>query len=211
MALVALHQCGKLKYIISQNVDSLHLRSGIPRDMLAELHGNVFKESCHDCKTEYYRPYDIKGIGFKKTGRKCSIQNDCGGELYDDLLDWDDALPESELEIATLHCERADLSLCLGTSLRVQPASELPILTKQNGGDLAIVNLQTTKKDGDATIRIFGYCDDILDQVMKKLSIEIPSPSILHDFIINKKTFVFIKTAQIIQEKKTKKRNRKWK
>lgn len=74
MFLVALHEMGKLKFIISQNVDSLHIRSGllfplcfafahpagIPRSKMAELHGNVFKEVCEVCKMEYFRPFDVQ-------------------------------------------------------------------------------------------------------------------------------------------------------
>eukprot|EP01125_Pyxidicula_operculata_P007163 TRINITY_DN2437_c0_g1_i5.p1 TRINITY_DN2437_c0_g1~~TRINITY_DN2437_c0_g1_i5.p1 ORF type:complete len:270 (+),score=49.69 TRINITY_DN2437_c0_g1_i5:2-811(+) len=169
MALLALYKVGKVKFIVSQNVDGLHLRSGFPRECLAELHGNVFKEVCEKCKTEYYRNFDVGGIGFKHTGRSCS-QKYCDGKLIDDLLDWDDALPERELKISEEHCKSATLSLCLGTSLRVTPANELPVYTtqqKQQGGKLVIVNLQQTPKDEYANLKIHGYCDDIMKEVIK--------------------------------------------
>lgn len=63
---------GKLDYLVSQNVDGLHLRSGIPRACLAELHGNCFAERCHACGTEYVRDFEVETVGFKRTGRKCS-------------------------------------------------------------------------------------------------------------------------------------------
>jgi hypothetical protein len=58
-ALVALLHTGKLKYVCSQNVDSLHLRSGVPRSQLAELHGNCFAERCPRCRTEYIRDFEM--------------------------------------------------------------------------------------------------------------------------------------------------------
>ena len=58
-ALVALLETGKLQYICSQNVDGLHLRSGVPQAQLAELHGNCFVERCPKCKTEYVRDFEM--------------------------------------------------------------------------------------------------------------------------------------------------------
>ena len=58
MALVALEKKGYLHYVVSQNVDSLHLKSGLPRQKLSELHGNIFAEHCDQCNTEYIRDYD---------------------------------------------------------------------------------------------------------------------------------------------------------
>ena len=84
-ALLALHQAGKLSYTVSQNVDGLHLRSGLPRDRLAELHGNCFAERCGRCGREYVRDFEMETVGFKHTGRKC---DDCGGRLKDHILDW---------------------------------------------------------------------------------------------------------------------------
>jgi mono-ADP-ribosyltransferase sirtuin 6 len=78
---------GKLTYLVSQNVDGLHLRSGIPRASLAELHGNCFAERCHSCGSEYVRDFEVETVGFKRTGRKCSK---VGGAVGWAGLGWDD-------------------------------------------------------------------------------------------------------------------------
>ena len=70
--LVALMQANKLQFLVSQNVDGLHIRSGVARDRLAELHGNCFAERCHACGAEYVRDFEVETVGFKRTSRKCS-------------------------------------------------------------------------------------------------------------------------------------------
>jgi mono-ADP-ribosyltransferase sirtuin 6 len=68
MSLVALQNQKKLLRVISQNVDGLHLKSGIERSRLSELHGNVFAEYCNECKREYIRNKDVGGMGCRPTG-----------------------------------------------------------------------------------------------------------------------------------------------
>ncbi|XP_042470190.1 NAD-dependent protein deacetylase SRT1-like [Zingiber officinale] len=144
MALVELEKAGILKFVISQNVDSLHLRSGIPRKKLAELHGNSFREVCPSCETEYVRDFEVETIGMKETSRRCSDTN-CGAKLRDSVLDWEDALPPKEVNAAENHCKTADLVLCLGTSLQITPACNLPLKCIRNNGKIVIVNLQVSK------------------------------------------------------------------
>ncbi|XP_057460315.1 NAD-dependent protein deacetylase SRT1-like isoform X2 [Actinidia eriantha] len=141
MALVELEKAGILKFIISQNVDSLHLRSGIPREKLAELHGNSFMEICPKCGVEYLRDFEVETIGLKETSRRCSDMK-CGAKLKDTVLDWEDALPSKEMNAAEKHCGMADIVLCLGTSLQITPACNLPLKCLRNGGKIVIVNLQ---------------------------------------------------------------------
>ncbi|XP_057949172.1 NAD-dependent protein deacetylase SRT1 isoform X4 [Malania oleifera] len=88
MALVELEKAGILKFVISQNIDGLHLRSGIPREKLAELHGNSFMEICRSCGVEYLRDFEVETIGLKETSRRCS-NADCGAKLRDTVLDWE--------------------------------------------------------------------------------------------------------------------------
>ncbi|KAF8031718.1 hypothetical protein BT93_D0821 [Corymbia citriodora subsp. variegata] len=141
MALVALERAGILKFVISQNVDGLHLRSGIPREKLAELHGNSFMETCPSCGAEYFRDFEVESIGLKETSRHCSDAN-CGAKLRDTVLDWEDALPSKEMSYAEKHCRMADVVLCLGTSLQITPACNLPLKCLRGGGEIVIVNLQ---------------------------------------------------------------------
>jgi len=176
MALVALHEAGLLKFIVSQNVDGLHLKSGFPQSSLSELHGNIFKEICSVCKKEYIREKEIVTIGFQKTGNTCDV---CGGALTDWILDWNDELPKEEMDRADVNSKKADLALCLGTSLQIKPACNLPIkATRKNGkverGKLVIVNLQATPRDYKSDLLIHAKCDDVMQMLMKKLNLEIP-------------------------------------
>jgi len=73
MALVGLLSAGHVSHVVSQNVDGLHLRSGVPRERLSELHGDVFMEACEQCGTEYFRPFsEMPTVGFRLTGRTCT-------------------------------------------------------------------------------------------------------------------------------------------
>lgn len=74
MALVELLNNGPAQYVVSQNVDGLHRRSGIPAEHLAEVHGNCFLEKCPHCGTVYVRDFEMSTVGFQLTGRKCTAK-----------------------------------------------------------------------------------------------------------------------------------------
>lgn len=154
-ALTRLATDGKIKYLITQNVDGLHRRAGLKRSIHCSLHGCVFTEKCKnsDCQAEYFRDFDIGGMSFQPTGRKCSL---CGGELIDTLLDWEDELPAADFERAEVECDKSDLVICLGTSLRIEPVGSLPLRAKK----FAIVNLQVTPKDIHADLIIKAPVDE---------------------------------------------------
>lgn len=107
MALKALLASGHIKYIVSQNIDGLHLRSGVQRMHLAELHGNMFVENCNKCRRQYVRSTPAPTVGQKPTGGICkggkSARACRGGQLLDNILDWEHDLPERDLEMAISH------------------------------------------------------------------------------------------------------------
>ncbi|KAL2483695.1 NAD-dependent protein deacetylase SRT1 [Forsythia ovata] len=173
MALVGLEQAGILKFLISQNIDALHLRSGISREKLSELHGNSFMELCPSCGTEYLRDFEVETIGLKETPRNCSKAG-CSSKLRDTVLDWEDALPPKEMGPAERHCKMADVVLCLGTSLQITPACNLPLKCLLGGGEIVIVNLQKTPKDKKASLVIHGPVDKVIAGVMNMLNLRIP-------------------------------------
>ncbi|KAK7163721.1 hypothetical protein R3I93_007702 [Phoxinus phoxinus] len=179
MSLLQLQRTGHLKYLISQNVDGLHLRSGFPRDRLSELHGNMFVEECEKCGKQYVRDTVTGVMGLKPTGRYCDVTRSrglrsCRGKLISTILDWEDSLPDRDLNRADEASRRADLALTLGTSLQIKPSGDLPLLTKRTGGKLVIVNLQPTKHDKHAHLCIHGYVDEVTGQLMKLLGLDVP-------------------------------------
>ena len=114
-------------------------------------------------------------MSFQPTGNQC--QNCQRGDLHDTLLDWEDALPEDDLQKAEQEFEKADLVLCLGTSLRIEPVGSLPLLAKR----FVIVNLQVTPKDDQASLIVKASVDDVMDYLMEHLGHrdwknEIPPP-----------------------------------
>jgi len=180
MAITELVNRGMVKCVVSTNVDGLHVRSGIPRDRLAELHGNSYLEICNDCKKHYFRTFDVNTqqdehtaeVNIHYTGRQCE---ECGGNLYDSIIHFNETLPVNELAHAREESEKGDLAIVVGTSMRVRPACELPrYIYRNNGGKMVICNLQTTGYDNKAELLVRGHCDDVFHLIMQELGIPIP-------------------------------------
>ncbi|XP_050101593.1 NAD-dependent protein deacetylase Sirt6 [Anopheles aquasalis] len=177
MALKALVAAGHVQYVVSQNIDGLHLRSGLARDYLSELHGNMFVETCIKCRRQYVRNTPAPTVGKKLTGNVChgtGKNRSCrGGNLIDNILDWEHDLPENDLQLAFMHSAMAELNICLGTTLQIVPSGDLPLKNKKYGGKLVICNLQPTKHDKKADFKISTYVDTVLEKVCKRLGVEI--------------------------------------
>ncbi|KAI1371704.1 NAD-dependent deacetylase sirtuin-7 [Hypoxylon crocopeplum] len=192
MALVELQDRGILKYLISQNCDGLHRKSGILPDRISELHGNSNREYCKDCGKEYIRDFRAvasydKSVHDHRTGRKCAR---CGGVLLDSIINFGESLPADALQLARDHAEKSDLCLVLGSSLTVTPANEIPeVPGRRRGAKLAICNLQETPLDGLADMRIYSKTDELMVRVMAKLDIPIPS------FILHRRLMVVMEST----------------
>lgn len=178
MALKALVESGHVKYIISQNIDGLHLKSGLDRQYLSELHGNMFIDQCSKCRRQYIRNTPSETVGQKYSGGICkggkNARSCRGGQLLDNILDWEHDLPDKDLDLALMHSTLADLNICLGTTLQIVPSGNLPLKNKKYGGMLIICNLQPTKHDKKADLIISSYVDNVLTKLLKKLNIELP-------------------------------------
>ncbi|KAJ3297382.1 hypothetical protein HK104_000553 [Borealophlyctis nickersoniae] len=195
MCLVELQNRGALKYLVSQNTDGLHRKSGIRPDVISELHGNSNREYCKQCGKEYIRDYRAVAsyrhdVHDHKTGRKCSV---CGSDLHDSIINFNEPLPQQPLRNAISHAYAADLCLVLGSSLTVSPANTIPeiVATKSPPGKLCIVNLQRTPYDHLAHLRVWANTDDFMGRVMRHLGYPIP------DFMLHRRIVVDVKEGAV--------------
>ncbi|MEM7215553.1 MAG: Sir2 family NAD-dependent protein deacetylase [Pseudomonadota bacterium] len=135
---------GKAQCLVTQNVDGLHQRGGVPQEKMIEIHGNATTASCIDCGLN--RDMDECRKDFEITGTSPKCRN-CGGIIKADVVMFGQAMPETDTNRAFEIAETADLFLAVGTSLVVQPAAVLPLHAKRNGAKMAILNRDPTELD----------------------------------------------------------------
>jgi NAD-dependent deacetylase len=161
-ALAQLEERGALEAVITQNIDMLHRRAGSRR--VVEVHGTIETGSCWQCKTSY--PFDGLEPLFDADGiARCT----CGGPVKPDVVLFGEMLPERAMLDAHTLCERADLLLCVGTSLEVYPVAGLPSVTRAAGGAVAIVTKGPTPYDADAEVRLDGDVVEELEALLRLL------------------------------------------
>ena len=144
MAIVKLVESGKVKNIITQNIDNLHQESGIPNDIIIELHGNTTYAKCLDCGFKYNLSKIMKE--FKETNKPpyCDL---CSGIVKAATISFGQAMPEKEMILSQECSLSCDLFITIGSSLQVYPAAGFPILAKKNGSKLIILNREKTDLD----------------------------------------------------------------
>ena len=176
MAVVKLHKEGLVKFTVSQNVDGLHLRSGIPSHELAELHGNTNLEKCTTCGAKYLRDFNVRTarlVHDHKTGRFCDNPK-CHGPLVDSIINFGESLPSYELEESYRQAKKSDLIIVLGSSLRVNPAADIPAVAVRRKQKLVICNLQKTPLSSHCSLEIHSQIDAVMKGLLVKLGMEIP-------------------------------------
>lgn len=155
-AIVELQNLGKLKFLISQNVDNLHLRSGIRPELLAELHGNVAKLRCQRCQTLVEKPLGIDTC-------------ECGGRLVSSVVNFGDPLPQKDLEDSFRHSSHSDVFIVVGSSLVVSPANDMPRVALRSGARLVIINQGETPMDRSCHLHFDEKIGEVLPPAVNKL------------------------------------------
>ncbi len=159
LAISHLVKKGIVSHIITQNVDGLHQRSGVPDEKMIELHGNATYAHCLDCGQRY----DLQLImeNFERD-ESLPVCDHCDGLVKTATISFGQAMPQDEMVKAQAATVACDLFLAIGSSLVVYPAAGFPSIAKRNGAELVIINRDPTDLDDIADLVI----NDEIGQVL---------------------------------------------
>jgi NAD-dependent deacetylase len=159
-ALVELERRGKLDTVITQNIDGLHQAAG-SRNVI-ELHGNTRIIDCLSCDAVY----DFAEIHEQVRTELPPKCRRCGGGLKPRVVFFGEALPAGAMDDAIALCASCDLLLVVGSTLQVHPAASLPLVARQAGARIVIVNVGETAMDEIADVFLDGKAGDILPRLI---------------------------------------------
>ena len=148
IAVAKLVQSGKATAVITQNIDGLHQKAGVPDDQVIEIQGNANYCKCLDCD----KRYEMEAVRNIFENNETLPVCDCGGIIKTATISFGQAMPVREVrqaEQVTLDC---DLFISIGSSLVVYPAAGFPLLAKRKGAKLVILNRDPTGMDAQADL-----------------------------------------------------------
>ncbi len=158
-ALAQMESQGKCQAVITQNIDGLHHEAGQQR--VIELHGNTRRFYCVNCSSAVSMDEAFQLLS-SELPPKCS----CGGLIRPDVVFFGESLPAEALDEAAEAAAECDTFLVLGSSLVVQPAAQLPVVAKQRGAKLIIINIGETPLDDMADFLFDASASTILSRLV---------------------------------------------
>ncbi|MDO5573279.1 MAG: NAD-dependent protein deacylase [bacterium] len=153
LKLAELEMAGKLKAVVTQNIDGLHQAAGSKK--VLELHGSVLRNYCQKCGKFYDMSYIKETTGVPTC--------ECGGNIKPDVVLYEEGLDQSIMQESVSNIKNADMLIIGGTSLAVYPAAGL--IDYYRGKRLVLINRDTTPMDGRADLVIHGSIGEILGQI----------------------------------------------
>ena len=151
-----------LSHLITQNVDNLHQESGVNEDQITELHGNATYAKCLDCQLRYDLEVLKESFLNTKVPPQCGT---CNGLIKTATISFGQPMPEKEMVLAQKKSISCDLFICIGTSLAVFPAADLPVLAKETGSKLVIINNEPTQMDHIADLVINRDISEVFSEI----------------------------------------------
>lgn len=150
---------GKLIGLITQNIDGLHEKSGLPRELIINLHGTNLEVTCLQCHALYHAHDIFDNLNLEHGSPRCS---QCGGLLKPNTISFGQQLNHEDLAIAQKMCLSCDLLIAVGSTLVVHPAASFPVTAKRKGAKLAIITLSETPLDNEADFVFHQKLGDFL-------------------------------------------------
>ncbi|MDQ3540569.1 MAG: Sir2 family NAD-dependent protein deacetylase [Chloroflexota bacterium] len=161
-ALVRFERAGKLLAIVTQNIDGLHHKAGNAPERVIELHGSTHRIRCLMCGRVWSGESIQQRLDAGEQDPRCPV---CGGVLRVGTILFGESLPERELRTAFAVAQACDLMLVVGSSLVVNPAARIPVIAKQGGAALIIINRTPTPIDRLADVAIQAEAGPSLDVI----------------------------------------------
>lgn len=162
-ALAKLVEQGRMSAIITQNIDGLHQRSGVPDSKIIELHGNTTYATCLDCGHRH----ELGPIRKAFLGKgELPLCEKCEGIVKTATISFGQAMPEIQMARAQDETMGCDLFIVLGSSLVVYPAAGFPQIARRKGAKLVILNRDPTDQDETADLVIHGEIGPTLSRVV---------------------------------------------
>jgi NAD-dependent deacetylase len=162
-ALAELERRGLIEAVITQNIDMLHTKAGSER--VVEVHGSIRSASCQACDARY----ELASVDALFDEEGVAVCAACTSLVKPDVVLFGEFLPAEAMADAESLAARADLLLCVGSSLEVYPVAGLPSVTLARGGRLAVVTQGPTPFDDDAEVRLAGDVASELPAVVAAL------------------------------------------
>lgn len=153
--LAELEAAGKLKAVVTQNIDGLHQAAGSKR--VLELHGSVHRNYCQKCGKEFDAEYMLH------SSTKVPLCDECGGKIKPDVVLYEEGLNQQTLEDAVFYISHADMLIIGGTSLAVYPAAGL--VDYYRGEKLVLINKAITPMDNRANLVIHAGLGEVFGRI----------------------------------------------
>lgn len=166
-AIAELLKLGKLECVITQNVDGLHQKTGIPDDKLVELHGSLRWLKCINCGQRYHIIDIAKKLAEGQSEE--SVCTDCSGKLKAATVSFGEPPLTEEVSKAERFSRNCDLFMLLGSSLMIYPAAYMPVYAVESGAKLMIINTGTSHIDDKADVFIQGDVGKALSAIMDRV------------------------------------------
>ncbi len=167
VALAALARKGKLRCVITQNIDGLHQMGGMPADRVIEIHGTSRWVGCLQCGSTFPRDEIQARL---EAGEEVPDCVKCSGLLKPRSISFGQAMPERETALAFEEARACDLMLSIGSSLVVYPAAAVPQAAKEAGATLVIINMTATQMDHLADLVIRAKSGEVLPPLVERLA-----------------------------------------
>jgi NAD-dependent deacetylase len=150
-ALASLYRAGKIPAVITQNIDNLHQMSGFAADHVVELHGNTTYARCLGCEMAYELAWVKQRFDAEGAAPNCTV---CDEPVKTATISFGQSMPEDAMQRATELTRRCDLFIAIGSSLVVWPAAGFPLMARNSGAQLVIINREPTEQDDIADLVI---------------------------------------------------------